>query len=119
MFLKVLRAKLHRGTVTQADIEYVGSIAIDPDIYEAVGMLEGESVLVSDINNGARFETYVAKGQRGTGMMCVNGAAARLVSAGDRIIVMAFGYMTPEEARANKPGVLLLDEKNRVVKRLS
>jgi aspartate 1-decarboxylase len=118
MLLKMLRAKIHRATVTQADIEYVGSIAIDPDLYEAVGILPHEEVLVADLNNGARFETYVIPGQRGSGVICVNGAAARLVATGDRIIVMAFAYVTPEEAKTLQPGVVLVDEKNRVAKRL-
>ncbi len=118
MLLKMLRAKIHRATVTQADIDYVGSIAIDPDLYEAVGILPHEEVLVADLGNGARFETYVIPGQRGSGVMCVNGAAARLVSQGDRIIVMAFAYVTPEEAKTLEPKIVLVNEKNQIVRRL-
>ena len=118
MFLKVLRAKIHRATVTEADIEYIGSITIDPDIYEAVGVTAGEMVLVADLSNGERFETYVAAGTRGSGGICVNGAAARLVHVGDRVIIMAFGYVTPEEARQVKPAVVLMNEKNQIVRKL-
>lgn len=118
MFLKMLRAKIHRAVVTQADINYVGSIAIDPDLYEAVGILPHEEVLVADINNGARFETYVIPAQRGSGTICVNGAAARLVQAQDRIIIMAFAYVTPEEAKKLEPSVVLVDDNNQVQKKL-
>jgi len=118
MFLKMLRAKIHRATVTQADIDYVGSITIDPDLCDAVGILPNEEVLVADLSNGARFETYVVVGERGSGVICINGAAARLVHVGDRIIVMAFAYVTPEEARSLKTTVALVNEKNQVVKKL-
>jgi aspartate 1-decarboxylase len=118
MFLKVLRAKIHRATITQADIEYVGSITIDPDLYDAVGILPYEEVLVADLSNGARFETYVMPGQRGSGGICVNGAAARLVHVGDRIIIMAFAYVSPEEARTLQSVVAVADENNRLVKKL-
>ena len=118
MFLKMLRAKIHRATVTQADIDYIGSITIDPDLYDAVGVLPYEEVLVADLSNGARFETYVMQGQRGSGVICVNGAAAKLVTAGDRIIIMAFAYVTPDEAKDLQPKVVLVDEKNRIVRKL-
>jgi aspartate 1-decarboxylase len=114
----MLRAKIHRARVTQADIEYVGSITIDPDLCDAVGVLPGEEVLVADLTNGARFETYVMSGQRGSGAICVNGAAARLVHVGDRIIIMAFAFVTPEEAKGLKPNVVLVDERNQVVRKL-
>ena len=118
MFFKMLRAKIHRATVTQADIDYVGSITIDPDLYEAVGILPNEEVLVADLSNGARFETYVITGQRGSGVICVNGAAARLVQVDDRIIIMAFAYATPEEAKGLKASVVLVNDKNQIVKKL-
>ena len=118
MFLKMLRAKIHRATVTRADIDYVGSIAIDPDLYEAAGILPYEEVLVADLNNGQRFETYVIPGQRGTGEICVNGAAARLVFEGDKIIIMAFAFLNPEQAKAVQPNVLLVDDSNRAVRKL-
>ena len=118
MLLKVLRAKIHRATVTEARIDYVGSVTIDPDLMDAVALVRGESVLVADMTDGARFETYVIEGQRGSGTVCVNGAAARLVTAGDQVIVMAFAYVTPEEAAALKPAIVLVDEHNRVVKQL-
>ena len=118
MFLKMLRAKIHRATVCDADINYVGSITIDPLLYEAVGVLPYEEVLVVDLNNGARFETYVIPGQRDSGHICINGAAARLVHPGDKIIIMAFAYVTPEEAKTLHPAIILVDENNRAAKRL-
>ncbi len=119
MFLKMLRSKIHRAVVTQADIDYVGSITIDPDLFEAVGILPHEEVLVADLNNGVRFETYVIPGPRGGGAICVNGAAAKLVEIGDRIIIMAFAYVTPEEAKNLRPAIVLVNEKNRIAKTLS
>lgn len=118
MHLKMLRAKIHRATVTDANIDYVGSITIDPDLYDAVGVLPYEEVLIADLNNGERFETYVMPGERGTGQMCVNGAAARLVHVGDRIIVMAYAYVTPDEAKKLQPNVVLVNEKNQIVRKL-
>jgi aspartate 1-decarboxylase len=118
MQLKVLRAKIHRATVTQAEIDYVGSITIDQDLMDASGVLRGEVVLVADITNAARFETYVIPGPRGSGMICINGAAARLVDVGDQIIVMAFAYVSPEEAQKLQPSIILVDDKNRLVRRL-
>jgi len=118
MFLKVLRAKIHRATVTAADLNYVGSITIDPELTEAAGMLPGECVLVADLANGTRHETYVVQGQRGSGMVCINGAAARLVNAGDHIIIMAFAYVTAEEARQIKPRIVIVNDKNQLAKTL-
>jgi len=114
MFFKMLRAKIHRATVREADIHYVGSITVDPLLVEAVGIMPYEEVLVVDLNNGARFETYVIPGPRDSGQVCVNGAAARLVHPGDRIIIMAFAYVTPEEAKTLHPAIVLVDENNRV-----
>jgi aspartate 1-decarboxylase len=118
MLLKVLRAKIHLATVTEAELEYVGSIAIDRDLMDAVGLADGECVLVADMANGNRFETYVIEGERGSGVICVNGAAARLVNVGDHVIVMAFGYMGPDEAGGHKPNIVLVDRDNKVAKRV-
>ncbi|HOF17995.1 MAG TPA: aspartate 1-decarboxylase [Phycisphaerae bacterium] len=118
MQLKMLRAKIHRATITQAEVDYVGSITIDQDLLDATGILPGECVMVADLTDGARFETYVFAGERGSGVICVNGAAARLVRVGDLVIIMAFGYFTPEEAAALQPKVALVDKKNRVKKML-
>jgi len=118
VLLKVLRAKIHRATVTEAVIDYVGSITIDRELLDASGILPGECVLVADMTDGARFETYVFEGEPGSGTICINGAAARLVDVGDEVIVMAFGYMEPQEARDFKPGVVLVDSSNRIVQKL-
>jgi len=114
MFLKVLRAKLHRATITQAEVDYVGSITIDTDLLDASGILPGECVLVADLTDGKRFETYVMEGERGSGVICINGAAARLVRVGDKIIVMAFAYAEADEAKELRPQIVLVDEQNRV-----
>ena len=118
MLLKVLRGKIHRAIVTEAQIDYVGSITIDSELLDASGILPGECVLVADMTDGARFETYVFEGQAGSGTICINGAAARLVDVGDEVIIMAFGYMEPQEARDFKPGVVLVDNSNRIVQKL-
>ena len=118
MLRKLLRAKIHRATVTQADPDYVGSITIDLDLMEAVGLIAGECVLVADIDNGNRFETYVFEGKRGSGVICLNGAAAGLVTVGDKIIIMAFGYESDEAAASVTPRVVLVDHRNRVAKAL-
>ncbi len=118
MLIKVLRAKIHRGTITQAEIDYVGSITIDPELTEAVGIVEGECVLVADLADGARFETYVILTERGSGTICINGAAARLVSVGDKVIIMGFAYVSPDEQPPVKPRIVLVDEKNRITREL-
>jgi len=118
VLLKVMRAKIHRATVTDARIDYVGSITIDPELFEAAGIVLGESVLVADMTDGARFETYVMEGERGSGTVCINGAAARLVSVGDEVIIMAFAYVTEQEAKGLRPTVVLVDETNRMTKTL-
>ena len=109
MLINVMRAKLHRLTVTQADLNYIGSISLDPDLIEAAGLVEGERVQIVNINNGERLETYVIIGERGTGQVCLNGPAARKVQPGDVIIVIAYGLMTPEEAKDFQPTVLFPD----------
>ena len=109
MLINVMRAKLHRLTVTQADLNYIGSISLDPDLTEAAGLVEGERVQIVNINNGERLETYVITGERGTGQVCLNGPAARKVQPGDVIIVIAYGLMTPDEAKDFQPTVLFPD----------
>ena len=119
MLIKVLRAKIHRATITEACVDYVGSITIDRNLMDAADIRSGECVLVADLTDGARFETYVMEGAPGSGTICINGAAARLVDVGDKIIIMAFAYATSEEAAKLKPAVILPDEKNRVTEKLS
>lgn len=114
MRLKVLRAKIHRATITQAEVEYVGSITIDADLLDASGILPGECVLVADLSDGARFETYVVEGERSSGIICINGAAARLVDVGDKVIIMAYAYVEPEEARTLQPRIVLVGEENKI-----
>lgn len=110
----MLLAKLHRATVTEANLHYVGSITIDRDLLDAVGILPHERVQVVNNHNGARLETYVIPGPRGRGDICLNGAAARLVQPGDIVIIMAYGWLTEAEARTHRPKVALLDARNRV-----
>ncbi|HYE46981.1 MAG TPA: aspartate 1-decarboxylase [Caulobacter sp.] len=112
MLLTMMKAKLHRATVTQADLEYEGSIAIDRDLLDASGILPHEQVDVLNINNGARFTTYAIEAERGSKTIGVNGAAARLVQKGDKVIIVAYGQMPAEEARNYAPTVVLLDEAN-------
>jgi len=118
MLLKVLRAKIHQATITEAEVDYVGSVTIDPELTEAVGIVPGECVLVADLSGGARFETYVMQGRRGSGTICINGAAARLVSVGDQVIIMAFAYVSPEQAKDFTASIVLVDEKNRIARKL-
>ncbi|MDP7286706.1 MAG: aspartate 1-decarboxylase [Phycisphaerae bacterium] len=118
MLLKILKGKIHRATVTEAMIDYVGSITIDRDLLDASGILPGQCVLVADMTDGARFETYVFEGESGSGVICINGAAARLVNPGDEVIIMAYGYMEPQEARDFKPDVVLVDKSNRISEKL-
>ncbi len=114
MTITMLKSKIHRAVVTQAELNYVGSITVDIDLLEQSGIYEYEKVHIVDINNGARFETYTIAGERGSGVMCLNGAAARMVQTGDKIILMAYANVTPEEAREMKPVVVFVDEKNKV-----
>ncbi|MDN7225791.1 aspartate 1-decarboxylase [Planococcus liqunii] len=114
MLRMMLNSKIHRATVTQADLNYVGSITIDQDLLDQVGMLPNEKVHVVNNNNGARFETYIIAGERGSGVICVNGAAARLVQKGDIVIILTYGYVMDENARDHKPTVAIMDENNRV-----
>lgn len=114
MLRMMLNSKIHRATVTEADLNYVGSITIDQDILDEVGMLANEKVHVVNNNNGARFETYIIAGERGSGVICVNGAAARLVQRGDIVIILTYGYVMDENAREHKPTVAIMDENNKI-----
>ena len=116
MTITMLKAKIHRATVTQAELDYVGSITVDMDLLEQAGILEYETVQIVDVNNGSRFETYTIAGERGSGVMCLNGAAARMVQTGDKIILMAYAQVMLEEASELRPTVLFVDEKNKVTK---
>lgn len=116
MTLNMLKGKIHRVKVTQAELDYVGSITVDEDLLEAAGILEYEQVHIVDINNGQRFETYTIKGEKGSGTICLNGAAARCVQKGDLVIIMSYAQMTPEEAKEHKPKVVFVDENNKVSK---
>lgn len=119
MFRTMMRAKLHRATVTEANLNYVGSITIDEDLMDAVDILENEKVTIVNNNNGARLETYVIAGPRGSGVICLNGAAARLVQPGDIVIIIAYGIMTNEEARTHQPKVALLNTDNKIERMMS
>ncbi|WP_039041757.1 aspartate 1-decarboxylase [Sporosarcina sp. ZBG7A] len=114
MFRTMLTSKLHRATVTEANLNYVGSITIDEDLLDAANILVNEKVQIVNNNNGERFETYTIPGKRGSGMICVNGAAARLVQPGDIVIILAYALMLDEEAQQHTPMVLLMDEHNKV-----
>ena len=114
MTLNMLKGKIHRATVTQAALDYVGSITIDSQLMEAAGILEYEYVQIADVENGNRFETYVIAGEAESGMICLNGAAARQVQVGDHVIIMAYAQMSPEEAKENKPYVVFVDDDNKI-----
>ncbi len=116
MNLTMLKGKIHRAVVKQAELHYVGSITVDTDLLEAAGILEYEMVQIVDIENGSRFETYTIAGERGSGMICLNGAAARQVAVGDHIILMSYAQMTPEEAKEHKPKVVFVDEDNHIAR---
>ncbi len=114
MLRMMLNSKIHRATVTEADLNYVGSITIDQNLLDAVGMLPNEKVHIVNNNNGARFETYIIAGERGSGVICVNGAAARLVQKGDIVIILSYGYVMDKDARSHKPTVAIMDTDNSV-----
>lgn len=116
MTLSMLKGKIHRAVVVQAELHYVGSITIDPVLMEAAGILEYEKVQIVDVENGNRFETYTIAGEPESGMICLNGAAARQVATGDHVIIMCYADMTPEEAKEHKPYVVFVDEENHIVK---
>jgi aspartate 1-decarboxylase len=111
MFIEVLKSKIHQVTITGANLNYIGSITIDEDLIEAANLIENEKVHVLNLNNGERLETYVIKGKRGSGEICLNGAAARKVLIGDTVIIMSYAVMEPEEAKAFKPVILFPDTK--------
>jgi aspartate 1-decarboxylase len=115
MFRTMMKAKLHRATVTEANLNYIGSITIDEDLLDLVDMLPNEKVQIVDNNNGARLETYIIPGPRGSGVICLNGAAARMVHVGDTIIIISYAMMTDEEARKHKPRIAFLDNNNKPV----
>ena len=112
----MMKSKIHRATVTQADLDYVGSVTLDAALMESADLLEGEQVAIVDITNGARIETYVIPGPRGSGVIGINGAAAHLVHPGDLVIIMSYAVLDDAEARALKPLVVHVDEQNRVIK---
>jgi aspartate 1-decarboxylase len=115
MFRTMLKSKIHRATVTQADLHYVGSVTVDPDLMDAADLLAGEQVAIVDVTNGARLETYVIAGERGSGVIGINGAAAHLVLPGDLVILIAYGAMDDAEARQYEPKVVFVDADNKVV----
>ena len=117
MTITLLKAKIHRAVVKQADLDYVGSITIDSELLRGSGILEYEKVEIADIDNGNRFETYAIAGEAGSGIICLNGAAARCVNEGDKIIIMAYAQVTPEEAKTHKPTVLFVDQDNKIVRK--
>jgi L-aspartate-alpha-decarboxylase len=116
MNIRMLKGKIHRAVVKQAELNYVGSITVDTKLLEAAGILEYEMVQIVDVENGNRFETYTIAGEAGSGMICLNGAAARQVQTGDHIIIMAYADMTPEEAKRHKPYVVFTDEENGIAR---
>ena len=116
MLVTIFKSKIHRVKVTQAELNYVGSITIDEDLLDAAGIVENERVQVVNNNNGERLETYAIKGKRGTGIVCLNGAAARKAEVGDIVIIIAYGLMTQDEAKDHKPMIVFPDENNQVIK---
>ena len=116
MVLEMLKSKIHRATVTQADVDYVGSITIDEELMINSGILEYEKVQVADVENGNRFDTYVIAGDKGSGVICVNGAAAHKVNIGDKLIIMSYAQMSEEEAKENPPKVVFVDDDNKITR---
>jgi aspartate 1-decarboxylase len=118
MFRTMMNGKIHRARVTEANLNYVGSITIDEDILDAVGMVPNEKVQIVNNNNGARFETYIIPGERGSGVVCLNGAAARLVQVGDVVIIISYVMVPEEKVKEHKPKVAIMDENNKIVELL-
>ncbi len=116
MQITMLKSKIHRATVTQAEVDYVGSITIDEELLEAAGIYEYEKVQVADVNNGNRLETYTIAGERGSGVICLNGAAAKLANVGDKVIIMAYAEMCADEIKENPPKVVFVDAENKITK---
>ena len=117
MQITLLKSKIHRATVTQAELDYVGSVTIDSALLREAGIMEYEKVQIVDIDTGNRFETYTIAGEENSGVICLNGAAAKCVSVGDKVIIMAYAMLTPDEARDHKPTVLFVDGDNRLVRK--
>jgi aspartate 1-decarboxylase len=117
MWRTMLKSKIHRATVTAADLHYVGSVTVDAELMEAADLLEGEQVTIVDVTNGARLQTYVITGERGSGVLCINGAAAHKVTRGDLVILLAYGVMDEQEARSYRPRVIFVDGANAIVDR--
>ncbi len=115
MRLRLLKAKIHRATVTDTNLDYTGSITIDQDLMDAVGIIPYEQVLVANLTNGTRHETYTVSGPRGSGVICVMGAAAHLVNTGDKVIIMAFADFETQDAAGHKPKIVFVDEQNRII----
>ena len=116
MQISMLKSKIHRAVITQAELNYVGSVTIDEELMEASGLVEYEHVHIVNVNSGSRIETYVIAGERGSGVICLNGAAARAGQKGDKVIIMAYADMTPEEAKAHRPKVVFVNEDNGIVR---
>ena len=116
MWIEVLKSKIHRATVTDADLNYEGSVTIDEDLIDAANLIINEKVAIVNNNNGERFETYVIRGERGSGIICLNGAAARKVQKGDIIIIMSYAFMTPEEASSFEPAVINIKDSTNTIK---
>ena len=116
MMIEVMKSKIHRARVTQAELNYVGSITIDEDLMDAADIIANEKVQIVNNNNGARLETYVIPGERGSGTICLNGAAARLVQVGDIVIIISYALMNKEEAKAHTPSLIFPDDNNRLIK---
>lgn len=114
MHLEILKSKIHRARITHSNLNYVGSIGIDEELMDAAGLMEWERVHIYDINNGERFDTYVFKEERGSGVISINGAAARKVAIGDLVIIVAYAAMTPEEAKGFKPAIVFPNGNNRI-----
>lgn len=117
MQITLLKSKIHRASVTQAELDYVGSVTIDSALLREAGIMEYEKVQIVDIDNGNRFETYTIAGEENSGVICLNGAAAKCVSVGDKVIIMAYALLTPDEARDHKPTVLFVDADNRMTRK--
>lgn len=115
MLLEFLNSKIHRATITDSDLNYVGSITIDADILDAANIKEYQKVDILDINNGERFQTYAIKGERKSKIFCVNGAAARKVQKGDRVIIVSYGYFSEEELKTHKPTIVQIDDDNNII----
>lgn len=116
MFVTLMKSKIHRATVTEANLNYMGSITIDQELMDKANLVENEKVQIVNNNNGNRFETYVIKGERNSGIICLNGAAARLVQPGDVIIIISYGMLDKNEAKEHKPSVIFVDKDNKIIK---